>query len=197
MSAFFTFGASLILTAVGTGIAVGGGTTVVGSQLVNSLLRSSNVKVVQKALETDEEKTQKVQNKLDEVKEVLTKIEKLAPKDFAKSSSKMAVSSFIFAKIMYDSFSVGYWLGKVGSEGGATLFESFGNAFRVLHGVAIGLSAISMVVDIYTLVSTTVKVHKGSISKVVEDIREKAKNLENEIEVLTSKSYRQYFSQVT
>ena len=67
IAAPFTFGASLILTGVGVGVAVAGGTTVAVAQITNRLLRSSNVKIVNKALETDRGETQNLRDQLDRI----------------------------------------------------------------------------------------------------------------------------------
>ena len=73
IAAPFTFGASLSLIGVGVGVAVAGGTTVAGTQLVNHLLRSSNVKIVDKALETDRIETQNLKNKFKNFAELADK----------------------------------------------------------------------------------------------------------------------------
>lgn len=79
IAAFFTFGASLIVTVVGAGIAAAGGVTAGGSALAEYLLSKSNVKVLQKALDDDREMVEKIE-------ELHRKINK--PSEIAKVSFK-------------------------------------------------------------------------------------------------------------
>ena len=58
VAAFFTFGASLIVTAVGIGLGAAGGLTAGGSELCDLLLSKSQLKLAQDALEDDRKATQ-------------------------------------------------------------------------------------------------------------------------------------------
>ena len=82
----------------------------------------------------------------------------------------------------------GLRLGKViGSEAGESMFRTLGNVGRGFHFAAFGFIGVFILVDIYTLVKTSVDVHKGSKVKVAEDIRNAAKGLEDEMVAAVSK----------
>ena len=173
IAAFFTFGASLMVTAVGVGITAAGGVTAGGSALVESLLSKSNVKIVQKALDDDRKLVEKI-------KELLRKINRASEIEqvyFKAGSATMAIAS-----TMKTTATAAYKIGKSASvNGGETLFKTLGNAAKGFHIAGLTLSIVLIPVDVYSLVTTSMDVHKGSIPDVVKDIRKTADDLEAEL----------------
>ena len=173
IAAFFTFGASLIVTLVGAGIAAVGGVTAGGSALAEHLLSKSNVKVLQKALDDDREVVEKIE-------EILRKINK--PSEIAKVSFKAGSAPKAVVDTTKATATAAFQLGKSASvNGGKALFKTFGNAAKGFHIAGLTLSIVLIHVDVYTLVATSIDVHKGSIPDVAKDIRKKADDLEAEL----------------
>ena len=170
VGAMFTFGGSLILTAVGTGIAAAGGITVVGTNLVNGLLCNTNVKLVEDAVKKDGEGSREIQDLLEKIQKVLKRM-KLLKNDFFKCGKIF----FTFGKAVYDGVDIGMQFGE-------TAFQTLGDA-SVFTVAGITFSAVTIAINIYILVSTSHKVHKGSVLKVVEDICEVAQKLEDKMNV--------------
>ena len=171
VGAMFTFGGSLILTAVGTGIAAAGGITVVGTNVVNGLLCNTNVKVVEDAVKKDGDGSREIQDLFEKVQKVLKRLKMLkksVPFECGRMHYKVA-------------FAVSDGV-HIGMQFGETALETLGEV-SVFTVAGITFSAISIALNIYTLVSTSYNVHKGSVLKVVEDIREVAQKLEDKMNV--------------
>lgn len=64
-------------------------------------------------------------------------------------------------------------------EVGETVLRTLGTASRVFHFLGIAAGVLTLPIDICTLVSTSLEVHKGSITAVVKDIRDLAQQLED------------------
>ncbi|XP_028390987.1 uncharacterized protein LOC114515865 [Dendronephthya gigantea] len=175
IAAIFTFGASLVLTGVGIAVAVAGGTTVAGAEIANHLLRSTNVKMVNKVLEVDREETQNLQDLLKKIDEFAEKF-KFSGKDFAKPCVKMGFQTgrVIGATVQLTKSIV--------SEAGETLFKTLGTASRVLHVAGLVTSFITLPIDIHTIVATALEVHKGSIPDAVKHIQNLVQQLEDEMD---------------
>ena len=158
VAAWFTFGASLVLTVVETGIAAAGGTTLAGTEIVNNVLRSRNVENINEALRRDSELTEYRQNQFAAVRRFADELEVLRRKNLAASCLSIATKA-------YTTVATAYRIGKtVGGEAGVTVFRALGGGgSRVLHVVGIVACAVTLPVDVYTLVSTSVNVHNGSI----------------------------------
>ena len=57
--------------------------------------------------------------------------------------------------------------------------EAASRALRIIEIVA---GAVTLPIDIYTLVSTSIEVHKKTVADVIKEIRELAEQLENELD---------------
>ena len=173
IAAPFTFGTSLILTGVGVGVAVAGGTTVAGAQIANRLLRSSNVKNVNEALEKDKMATQKLENAL--------VIYRNMQKSFRSAGINFTIPP-AFVRIAAGVTFTAVQMARIFAGGaGETVFRSLGTASRALHVIGIVAGTVTLPIDIYTLVSTSIEVHKKTVADVVKEIRELAEQLENKL----------------
>ena len=108
-----------------------------------------------------------------------------------KQNGKCEISVFVlgFVNKVRSVVEGGLRLGKViGNEAGETVFRTLGSVGRGFHFVGFAFNAVFIVVDIYTLVKTSVDVHKGSKVKVAKDIRTVAKVLEDEMVEIISKA---------
>ena len=170
-AAFFTFGASLIVTAVGIGLGAAGGLTAGGSELCDLLLSKSQLKLAQDALEDDHKATQA----LHEVFQQASSDGRLAIKGVSLGMGMHLVSG---GKILYDT---GKGLATAAEAGGKTLFQAMKATSKGLHIGGLALSAVLVPIDIIDLVTTSMDVHKGSIPAVVKKINKIVGQLEDEL----------------
>ena len=168
-AAFFTFGASLIVTAVGIGLGAAGGLTAGGSELCDFLLSKSQLKLAQDALEDDRKATQA----LHEVFQQASSDGRLAIKGVSLGRHLMSGG-----KILYDT---GKGLATAAEAGGKTLFQAMKATSKGLHIGGLALSAVLVPIDIIDLVTTSMDVHKGSIPAVVKKINGIVGQLEDEL----------------
>ena len=183
VSAFYTFGASRILTAVGGTISGVGGATVLGTEIINGVLRSGKFKEVEKALEKDKDATSELVKKLENLEGILKERNELIEKNQNKLIVKIPKIVFNFGSTVNNGVQTGKKLAKAGlSEAGETVFKSLGKAGKVYHVAGLAFGAVFVAMDIYTLVQTSIDVHKGSKLEVVKDIHKVAQALEDEME---------------
>ena len=171
IAALFTFGASLILIGVGVGVAVAGGTTVAGAQITNYLLRSSKVKSANEALQKNKMAIEKLRNAWKKFSEFADKYKNLA---FPCARIATNVGAMTFTAVQIAKILAG--------EVGETVFRGLGTASKALHIFGIVAGVATLPIDIYTLVSTSIEVHKKTVADVVKEIRELAEQLENELD---------------
>ena len=177
--AFFTFGASLVLTAVGGAISGVGGVTVLGTEITNGVLRSGKFKEVEKALEKDKDATSDLVEELENLEGILKKRNELIKKN----------RTFLIAKLVWkvgitvsNEVETGIKLANAGIEAWETVFKSLGRSGKFFRVGGLALSPWFVAWDIYTLVKTSIDVHKGSKLEVVKDIHKVAQALEDEME---------------
>lgn len=167
VAAPLTMGASLGLTIAGGVLAGSGTATAAGASLTNYFLRKTNVKRVEELVKQDEKRTEELRIQYGKVETVAQELHKDS-KFFAGKNGFQFVGAPGMA-----GWKVGSQLSKIpGPE--EIAFKIFGTATKV---VLIGAIALCIVVDIWTLVADSIKVHKNSVNEVVEDIRELAEKM--------------------
>ncbi|XP_028396112.1 uncharacterized protein LOC114520100 [Dendronephthya gigantea] len=175
-AAFTGLGASLPLGAVGAVIAAVGGTTMAGTLIVNKVLRYRKVKNVCEAINTDAKETKNLQDKSDEVNEMMEKLKRLGRKNLIGPKGVEKAVQFSRSAIF-----TAMEFAKIFSGGLGETCRTVGGASRGLRLFGSVAGAALIPLDIYTLVSTFIKVRNGSIVQVVKEIRKLAQELENEL----------------
>lgn len=155
------------VAAVGAAVASGGGLAAAVSELASRISELAGAKLVDKALERDKKATTTF---FDDIARILEKGKRLVPGDAGYEWLNVA---FCAGKFGYNA----YHAGRAMATGTAGAVGNFG----------IALSGVFAVVNVYTIVKTSAEINKGDVLKVVQDIRSKAKELENEIQYYEKK----------
>ena len=175
IGAFFTFGATLpIAVIVGSATGGAGAMTVLGTDLVNVLLKRTNSGLVSKALIDDA-------NATTDLRQAFKSLEKEKPSGHAKIAENSFRMFARFGMLVYDGVETGTRLGSSGVQTGKTAFQAFSSVGRGFHIAGGVFSVIFLIPDVYNIITTSVDVHKGKLLKVVEDFRQIAQLLEDEL----------------
>jgi hypothetical protein len=174
--AIFTGGATLPITAAaGSTTASIGGLVLLGNELVYKIVEAKATKLLDKAIVKDK----KVSG---EFWDVLQRIE---AKIYGVEGSTV---KFVIT-IGYNSYNLWKKIAESGDQ--ATVannaFQALDKLGKAKYVASIGLSSISLVLNVKTLAETLVKVYKGKVPKVVSNLREQAQKLEDEIPVYEKK----------
>ena len=164
---------------VGGAISVVGGATLLGTEITNGVLRSGKFKEVEKALEKDKDATSELVEELEKLEGILKERNELIEKNRNVKIRGIVKS---VGSTVFNGVQTGTKLAKAGSEAGETVFKSLGKIGKVSHVAGLALGAVFVAVDIYTLVQTSIDVHKGSKLEVVKKIHNVAQDLEDEME---------------
>ena len=89
--AFFTLGTSLVLTAVGGGVAAAGGATMAGADIGDWAVSREKMKEAKKLIEQDKERTKTIHEKATRLKKTVEELNRKHP-----SRSAEEIFSFIF-----------------------------------------------------------------------------------------------------
>lgn len=180
VASFFTFGISLIVSGVGAGMGGLGGLTAAGAGITKHFLNKKIYNSAQQAVDQDQELTMEllsclerleIQNQFIRENEHLFKSlkEKLLlvfnVLGSVKSIFKNLVADFVVtAKIATNA-------ADLAADGVSTLFRSLPKVGRVFHigGFVVGMALVPL--DLYTLVSSSVNLHKGNTSEAETKIR--------------------------
>jgi hypothetical protein len=179
ISAIFTGGATLPITAAaGSTTASIGGLVLLGNELVYKIVEAKATKLLDKAIVKDK----KVSG---EFWEVLQRIEaKIYGVEGSTVKFVITIGGF-----GYNSYNLGKKIAESGDQ--ATVannaFQALDKLGKAKYVASIGLSSISLVLNVKTLAETLVKVYKGKVPKVVSNLREQAQKLEDEIPVYEKK----------
>ena len=176
---FVTFGASLILTAVGAGVGAAGGVTNAGSSIAEASIQKDTLITAQKILNDDREATQAIKKLLEELG---TEIKKRILENGVKAGF---TSAFVLNNCVQTGLKVGARAaGTAASEGGEAFFRGLSVTSRVAHIGGFAVSAILLPLDLHTLVTFSIRVdaaRKGKNDKepkAVKEMREMADDLE-------------------
>lgn len=179
-ASFFTFGASLLVSAVGAGISGAGGATTGGAGIAKYFLDKKIYQKVQQSINRDEEITRNLQSHLDKLKldvEFLKINNKLSEPSIPVKTGLKTIKC-LGKDILYNSIQAAKALKKpskaitFGADAGASVFKSLstvGRAFRI-GGFVVG--AVLLPFDIYTLVKSSIELHEGNASEAEKKIRE-------------------------
>ena len=191
VAAFFTFGASLILTIVG-GVIVGAGeSTILGTKIVNDLLPSRNIELVVDALQTDREESLRIQDQMDKAVEVTRRLNFLSGNDTQFSCGDMYLSRHRGGlgndanELRRDVRQAMKFDGELDRD----VFKTLESASKQSRVASVAFCAVSIVPNISTLVSTSVHLRNGSVLEVVQYIRDTAAKLEDAVGVFDGESW--------
>ena len=178
-----TLGTSMILSAVGGAMCAGGGTTAAGSSLLRSRIFKTKLAKAQEIIDADRQAQEPVQKLLNEL---YRKVSKLSPGDVVDGVSYNA-NLFSLIKNLVD-------IGKLakagtraaataGSEGAEAVLRTIGIAGNAARIGMFTFSAVLLPVDIYTLVTSAMKIqsHGEDEPEAVKKLKELADELEREM----------------
>ena len=176
---FVTFGTSLILTAVGAGVAAAGGLTGAGSSIAEASIQKDTLITAQEIINDDREATQAIRKLLEELG---TEIKERIIGNGVKGG---LTGAFVLTNCVQTGFKFGARVaGTAASEGGEALFRGLSVTSRVAHIGGFAVSAILLPFDLYTLVTSSIEIdaaRKGKKDKepdAVKKLREMADDLE-------------------
>ena len=177
---FVTFGASLILTAVGVGVAAAGGVTNAGSSIAEASIQKDTLTTAQKIIDDDREATQAIKKRLEELE---TGINERIIENGIKAGFS---SAFLLKNCVETGVTFGARIaGTAASEGGEALLRGLSVTSRVAHIGGFAFSTILLPFDLYTLITSSIKVdaaRKGKKDKepptAVKELRKMACDLE-------------------
>lgn len=179
-ASFFTLGISLVVSAVGAGIGGLGGLTAAGASITQYFLNKEIYKSAQEAIDRDRELTMELLSCLERLEINIQLIRdnenlfnSLNDKLFfglnvlgsLKMLGKNLAGDFVFtAKIAATA-------ADLTADATSTVFKTMSTAGRVLHigGFAVGMALVPL--DLYTLVSSSISLHKGNTSDAENKIR--------------------------
>ena len=176
---FFTFGASLLLSAVGLGVGAAGGATSAGTMIVEACIQKDTFKTAQKIIDDDREATEAIEELL---KEVETKAQKIIIENGIKAG---LAGAFVVKNCVETGLKLGARIASIAAnEGGEALFRGLSVAGKVVHIGGFAFSAVLLPVDLYTLVTSSMEIdaaRKGKMDNepdAVKKLREMADDLE-------------------
>ncbi len=176
---FVTFGTSLIIAGVGLGVGSAGGVTSAGSMIAEACIQKDTYDAAQKIIDDDRVAQEAIKNLLEEFGNEAQK------STFFNGVKAGFTSAFIVKNCVETGFKCGARIASVAaSEGGEALFRGLSVAGRVVHIGGFVVSAVLLPVDIYTLVTNSMKIDasrkgkKDKEPKAVKKLRELADGLE-------------------
>ncbi|XP_027055142.1 uncharacterized protein LOC113682186 [Pocillopora damicornis] len=187
----FTFGAGLVVSLVGAGIGGTGGLVMSVSKVIEIILAKLGLKEVQGVIDEDKEACTQLQEKLDilgrfisDFREIESNgfefLHNLGGGEFTTSTEEKINFSARFFRVFSGAASIG---------AGAVAAGAFARAGGLVRaGAAAGAGAANLVggvagavllpLDIYLLVKSSLEVHRGSTTQVVDHIRKLLGELE-------------------
>ena len=174
VATFFTAGAALPITLIAGAATAGlGGLTTSGSYGVRFLLRKTNVKFVNNALREDTANTEGLRNAIERFRR-----DKLQSRRLVVQCGKLIIS---YSSAIKSSVEGGVKLGDALS-GGDVFVQTFSTVGQISRALGLAAFGVTLICDIHTIVTCSIKVHKGKLLSVVQDIRRIADALEQDID---------------
>lgn len=174
---FVTFGTSLGLCIAGGVVAGSGGGAVGIARITDAICNSKRGREANNAIERYNRHIQTIQEKARDIGEELTRIGEIDT-DFASwvlaygsASTGLGIGWRLIVNTILRGLDVAEGIGRTGLEAGVTAFRALGTVGKVFHiggGVA---GIIFLPVDIYTLVDSSIDIHKDNKHKVSRNIR--------------------------
>ena len=160
ITAPFTFGAGLVVSLVGPGIGGTGGVVVSVSKVIDKILAKLGLNEVQRVIDEDKEAYTQLQEKLDILGRFIS--------DFREIESNGFEFPHNLAGGEFTTSTEERARARAGAGAGA-------GAANLVGGVA---GAVLLPLDIYLLVKSSLEVHRGSTTQVVDHIRKLLGELE-------------------
>ena len=183
IAAPFTFGAGLVVSLVGAGIGGAGSLVMSVSKVIEITLAKLGLKEVQGAIDEDKEACTQLQEKLENLERFISDfreiesngfefLHNLAGREFTTSTEEKIDFFARFLRVFSSTASVG-----AGAFAAAGAFARAGGlaGANLAGGVA---GAVLLPLDIYMLVKSSLEVHRGSTTQVVNDLRKLLSELE-------------------
>ncbi|XP_038069720.1 cell invasion protein SipB-like [Patiria miniata] len=171
VAAFFTFGASLAISAVGAGIGAAGGLTTVGGMATEAITSKITEKGVQKALEDDNTAYQKFLEALGRLKSTWEDM----------GAAVMGVRSATVVGhglgVVGGMVEAGAQAASVGKAAGQTAFKTASAAGRGLAITGVVFSVVAIPIDLYTLVTSAENISSKTVPELAKEIEKIAEEL--------------------
>ena len=185
----FTFGAGLVVSLIGAGIGGTGSLVMSVSKVIEIILAKLGLKEVQGVIDEDKEACTQLQEKLDilgrfisDFREIESNgfefLHNLGGGEFTTSTEEKIDFSARFFRVFSGAASIGAGAAAAGAfarAGGLVRAGAAAGAANLVGGVA---GAVLLPLDIYLLVKSSLEVHRGSTTQVVDDIRKLLGELE-------------------
>ncbi|XP_048867622.1 apolipoprotein L3 [Brienomyrus brachyistius] len=184
----FTFGTSLVVTAVGIGVATLGGLTSASANITDTVHSSMDRKKVEKMIQDYQEEMKDIKECLEFVQEGVDVLRQWDFEEYMESLSRQALNQNL-KHVM-----------KEGGRAGKALFINTeklvntvqvlsvaGGAARAAQAVSIAtgvMSALFLALDVFFLARDSHELHTGAKTKFAAKIREVCKELENGLQEL-------------
>ncbi|XP_066016127.1 uncharacterized protein [Pocillopora verrucosa] len=192
----FTFGAGLVVSLIGAGIGGTGSLVMSVSKVIEIILAKLGLKDVQRAIDEDKEACTQLQEKLENLERFISDLREIESNGFEflhnlagrvyTTSTEEKIDFFArFLRVFSSTASVG-----AGAFAAAGAFARAGGlaGANLAGGVA---GAVLLPLDIYMLVKSSLEVHRGSTTQVVNDLRKLLSELkcpeEDEIQEMVRK----------
>lgn len=212
IAAPFTFGAGIVVSLIGAGIGGAGGLVMSGSKVAEIILTKLGLKDVQLAIDEDRDACTNLQQQLDSLESFISDLagflkplhddavlmrelegsgscfeflHNLYPNDYTTSAEEKVEFGARFFRTLSSAATVS---ASAFATAGALARSAALAGTRVAHIAGSVISAALLPLDITLLVKSSLELHRGSTSKIVEDIRKILDELEcpdeKEIEML-------------
>lgn len=184
IASFFTFGASLFVTAVGAGIGGAGGLSNAGAFIALYVLNQKIFRRAQEAIDRDHAITQELreafnglnQNALQIIRDH-QELEMPLKDRLLLGNSTCQISWIVGKKFIYDFckmaqlIRVGAVTADVAVDSASTAFRAMGAA-RVVNIVGFAFGLALLPIDVYNIVKSSMSLHKGNTSAAEMRIRD-------------------------
>ena len=189
IAAPFTFGAGIVVSIVGAAIGGAGGLVMSGSKVAEIILEKLGLKEVQEAIEDDCKACNKLQEQLDSLENVISSLAELVKQ---LQGDKVLLRElegsgfeFVSQRISYEEigasikervdfgarfFRAATISASAAATAGAVARSAAIAETRAAHGAGSVISAALLPLDITLLVRSSLELHRGSTSAVVQDI---------------------------
>ena len=197
IAAPFTFGAGIVVSIVGAAIGGAGGLVMSGSKVAEIILEKLGLKEVQEAIEDDCKACNKLQEQLDSLENVISSLAELVKQlqgdkvllrelegsgfEFvsqrisyeeigASIKERVDFGARFFRAVTISVFRAATISASAAATAGAVARSAAIAETRAAHGAGSVISAALLPLDITLLVRSSLELHRGSTSAVVQDI---------------------------
>ena len=187
----FTFGSSVILSAVGGALCAGGGATSAGSDLVKRKIIQKKLAIAQEAITADQRAYKPVQKLLDDLDREVSEIKSTSfdeVKDYVSFSGNFATLIKNLVDLGKSAKANARAAQIAAGEGIVTVFRAIGIGANAARIGLFAVSAILVPFDIYTLVDSSIQIDNARREKresepeVVKKLKGLAEALEKEMD---------------